>query len=81
MFVKYNKTRENVESWKRFYPIDEEGTPVVYSLLVEYMSGETHKISYPTREERDHWLHEIGQAVNAPLALLDITPGSWHRPF
>ena len=81
MFVKYNKVRENVASWKRFYPVDEEGTPVVYSLLVEYMNGETHKIVYPSKEERDHRLHEIEQAVNAPFPLFDITPGSWHRPF
>jgi hypothetical protein len=80
MFVKYNKFRENVTSWKRFYPVDEEGTPVVYVLVIEYQDGEIKKIAYPSREERDYRVHEIEQVMSAPFQLIDITPGSWHRP-
>lgn len=81
MFVKYNKTRENVASWRRFYPEDEEGTPVGYLLIIEYIDGEVRKIIYPSKEERDYRVHEMEQAVNAPYGLIDITPGSWHRPY
>lgn len=76
MFVKYNKIRENVASWKRYSPVDEEGAPVTYLLFIEYMNGETKKIAFASREERDHRINEIDGMVNTPYALIDITPGS-----
>jgi hypothetical protein len=76
MFIKYNKTRENVASWKRFLPMDGEGTPVTYGIKIEYLDGQKKEIVFPTREERDRRLSDLDNLLNQPHALLDITPGS-----
>jgi len=75
MFVKYHKIRENTLAWKRYRPVDEEGTPVKYIISIEYADGTGKNINYPSKEERDRILNDIDQMQNQPYPLLDITPG------